>query len=293
MARSLPRLWAARFWTALLPLLRIQSRNELNRRVSLKPSASTWYLLSIAAALLIAMALLFFDRTWFAWWMATGIGLLFYAAGREDDRKLFSVLALGLLFSAFVMPPVNNLIASVTPHTWDSRFSDLDGGLSVAFFNCVTAREAVRLFLVIVYDSLTFFICMSFLLSDRRDSLIRCLVLAALIAPLCYLAFPAVGPAHCGDARAARNCMPSLHVVWTLLAASCIAPRLRWIAIPFVVLMLTAVIGTGEHYVIDIAMAVPVTVAMLAADGWLRHSSRLLPGAIPQPTTQQAPLEFP
>jgi hypothetical protein len=261
--------------------------------MTFRPSASAWYLSSIVAALLIAIALLFFDRTWFAWWMAAGIGVLFYAAERENDKKLFSLLALGLLLSAFAMPPVNGLIASVTPHTWDSRFSSLDDGVSVAFFRWATAHEAFRLPLVIVYDSLTFFICMSFLLSDRRVSFIRCLVLAALLAPLCYLAFPAVGPAHCGDPRAPRNCMPSLHIVWTLLAASFITPRLRWISIPFVVAMLTAVIGTGEHYLIDVAMAVPCTVAVLAVEDWVKRSLMALPGPALRRAPQPTPLEYP
>lgn len=46
----------------------------------------------------------------------------------------------------------------------------------------MTADEEDRLLLITVYDSLTFFICTSFLLSERRTALIRCLLIAALLA---------------------------------------------------------------------------------------------------------------
>ena len=60
--------------------------------------------------------------------------------------------------------------------------------------------------------------------------------------------------------------MPSLHIAWTLLGAGFIRPRIRWIALPFLLLMMTAVIGTGEHYLIDVVLAVPYTFAVLCVE---------------------------
>jgi hypothetical protein len=191
------------------------SKSRLNgptRQMFFKLSAGTWYLLSIVAALLSAITCVLVRPCQFTYWMAAGIGMLFYAARKEEDRKPFSILAFGLLLSAVLMPWVNDRIASVTAHTWDVTFSRLGAGASIAFFHWVTAHEEIRLLLITVYDSLTFFICTSFLLSEHRRALIRCLLIAALLAPVCYLAFPAVGPGHLADPGAPRSCMPSLHV---------------------------------------------------------------------------------
>jgi hypothetical protein len=58
----------------------------------------------------------------------------------------------------------------------------------------------------------------------------------------------------------ARNAMPSLHLVWTLLAWWCSRGLLRWersIAFLFVVFTVIATLGTGEHYFADLVVALP------------------------------------
>ncbi|MGB6871085.1 MAG: hypothetical protein WBD93_15845 [Acidobacteriaceae bacterium] len=99
-----------------------------------KLSAGTLYLLSVVAALLIAIACVLVRPCQFTYWMAAGIGMLFYAARKEDDSKPFSILAFGLLISALVMPWVNDRIASVTVHTWDATFRRLGAGRALHSF---------------------------------------------------------------------------------------------------------------------------------------------------------------
>jgi hypothetical protein len=60
-----------------------------------------------------------------------------------------------------------------------------------------------------------------------------------------------------------RNCMPSLHMSWVLLAwwySRGLSVRERGIAMAFVVFTVFATMGTGEHYFIDLVVAFPFVV---------------------------------
>ena len=102
-----------------------------------------------------------------------------------------------------------------------------------------------------------------------------------------YFVFPVVGPAYFFGDRfpfypplpgslpanlplthtVPRNCMPSLHTAWALLifwqARHC--PRwVRAVAAVFFVGTLSATLGLGLHYVVDLIVAFPFTLAVLA-----------------------------
>lgn len=65
-----------------------------------------------------------------------------------------------------------------------------------------------------------------------------------------------------------RNAMPSMHVTWALLAFSCsiVLPLwMRWLTGIFVALTCLATLGLGQHYLIDLIVACPFTVAVSAA----------------------------
>jgi PAP2 superfamily protein len=60
-----------------------------------------------------------------------------------------------------------------------------------------------------------------------------------------------------------RNCMPSLHMGWVLLAwwySRGLSAWERGIALAFVVFTIFATMGTGEHYLIDLVVAFPFAV---------------------------------
>ncbi len=74
---------------------------------------------------------------------------------------------------------------------------------------------------------------------------------------------PAVGPAWVGVVNAPRNAMPSLHMTWALLALWYSPRRLLWASAVSVRLTALATVGLGEHYLIDLAAAVPFTWAVV------------------------------
>jgi len=60
-----------------------------------------------------------------------------------------------------------------------------------------------------------------------------------------------------------RNCMPSLHMSWVLLAwwySRGLSVWERGVAMAFVVFTIFATMGTGEHYFIDLVVAFPFVV---------------------------------
>ena len=57
-----------------------------------------------------------------------------------------------------------------------------------------------------------------------------------------------------------RNAMPSMHMTWALLvwwSAWELTPLARWIASAFALLTFLATLGFGEHYLVDLIVAVP------------------------------------
>jgi hypothetical protein len=103
-----------------------------------------------------------------------------------------------------------------------------------------------------------------------------------------YLAYPAVGPIY-AFTRAfpanppvlsavridvvptsgvdPRNCMPSLHAAWALLVLWNARPFGSWVRLlagTFLLLTFLSTLGLGEHYLIDLVVAVPFTVGVRA-----------------------------
>jgi PAP2 superfamily protein len=126
---------------------------------------------------------------------------------------------------------------------------------------------------------------------------------AGVLGYLLYFAFPAAGPRYIAGLSfpgsphpfatlgqihprsidlpipAPRNAMPSLHMAWVLLVwFNCRPfPRVsRALALAYVLLTVAATLGTGEHYLADLAVALPFSVAVQAlwtdAPGNARYS---------------------
>jgi hypothetical protein len=125
------------------------------------------------------------------------------------------------------------------------------------------------------------------LLRDRKQALSAMLafLVTGPIGVIFYNLYPAVGPGHLFGRRfpwnplsleevarvalqpipmpGLRNCMPSLHMAWVLLAwwySKGLSLWERGIAMVFVVFTVFATMGTGEHYTIDLVVAFPFVV---------------------------------
>ncbi len=129
------------------------------------------------------------------------------------------------------------------------------------------------------------------LMSDRKNAL-PCLIALVIIGPvgvLFYNLFPAVGPAYLfgrnfpalplsiEQARhllvrpvaiaGLRNAMPSMHAAWVYIAFWFSRNLSRWekgLAGFFLFFTLLATLGTGEHYFIDLLVAMPYALFILA-----------------------------
>ncbi len=224
-------------------------------------SASRDEWLTISFLLALVLLLLFLSpHVPFAWETAIGTMLLAVAAlFHPAARQKLILFAFVLPFSPIVVLLANRGIAALTPQTIDPALLRMDHGWSSALYRWTLAHEACRLGLNAVYYGLPIFFAFVLVASPRRMNWARAWLIAALLAPLFYVAFPAVGPAHLGDPGAPRNCLPSVHLSWALLCVVYIAPRLRSVALVFALLTAVATLGTGEHYLIDLIAALPYT----------------------------------
>ena len=120
---------------------------------------------------------------------------------------------------------------------------------------------------------------------------LKIMAFAGLFGYAAYLFFPAVGPIYVpsfnfpmitvslGDATTShslltfvpgtivRNAMPSLHMAWALLVWINAAPlprAFRVMTLIYAFLTVIVVLGLGEHYIVDLAVAVPFTVLVQA-----------------------------
>ncbi len=130
-----------------------------------------------------------------------------------------------------------------------------------------------------------------YLKSGAPWRLLAILTSAGVFGYLLYWAFPATGPLYAAGAGfpafphsfatlaqmqphpitlpvpAPRNAMPSLHMAWALLLGFSCRPfsRLaRGFALAYVFLTIVATLGTGEHYLADLVVALPFSIAVQA-----------------------------
>jgi hypothetical protein len=113
--------------------------------------------------------------------------------------------------------------------------------------------------------------------------------ISGIIAAFLYILFPGTGPVHAFPglfpshlpgplsvslglsnlgSHAPRNAMPSLHLAWAIiLARSTIGAGrlLRVGTFAFAAFIALATLGSGEHYLIDLVVALPFVIALEAA----------------------------
>jgi len=119
---------------------------------------------------------------------------------------------------------------------------------------------------------------------------------AGVLGYLLYFVFPATGPVYAAGASfpnfphpfatlrqvhphpialsvpMPRNATPSLHMTWALLLWFNSRPfsrTARGLALAYVLLTIVGTLGTGEHYLADLVVAFPFSVAVQA--GWTHY----------------------
>jgi hypothetical protein len=225
------------------------------------------------------------------------------------------LIPIGIVSFVFASLVALNLTVMAHPRVLDSYLYMFDGSLGFQ-----PSFMLGRLFLrykpladvaLCAYLGLPFVIglvCAGYLKYGSPWRLLGILASAGLLGYFLYFAFPATGPVYVAGAsfpgsphpfatlgqmhahpitlpfRAPRNAIPSLHMAWALLLWFNCRPLSgisRGLAVIYVVLTVVATLGTGEHYLADLAVAVPFSVAVQAL--WTRAQNqaryRVLAGA--------------
>lgn len=218
---------------------------------------------------------------------------------RKLYRKTFyagAVFPLCSLLIGYSVP----LTVWLRPKTYDAFLLAADGGLgfqpSFDLRRLLTGSYNWWGVTTVIYYALPLGVCILYAshlaferAQQRRPVMILALFLSLMVVgSALYLVYPAVGPKHAfGEfyprnlprlAEIAihpisvpadpRNCMPSLHLAGALAIwwNSCLWPRWgRWLAAIFLCATIFSTLALGEHYLVDLVVAVPFTLILQAA----------------------------
>ncbi|MFI9237740.1 phosphatase PAP2 family protein [Streptomyces sp. NPDC053079] len=242
---------------------------------------------------------------------AVGLGLLLVAGRKTGDTWL--------LITAKTRPEVLDPYLATADHalgnpSWVAgRILKATGPIGIHTLDLVYAQLAVAAIVVALYQ-------LRNVAAERRfpsHHLVRTFLVIGLLGPAVYMIFPVVGPIFAYgpgtsgtggvqwavanlwpntpppisiphpvpyDAITPRNCMPSLHTAWatTIFIHSRKGPRLlRFAGTFWLVATLSATLGFGYHYGVDlvagVVFALTVEAAMRALDrGWDRSATQLI-----------------
>jgi len=221
-----------------------------------------------------------------------------WAEGEEQKFLLWAFIP-GVLFVAFgwLTPPLLRYGQTASPRVLDLYLYSFDASLGfqpsfvvgVAFLKWHWLRTLSVLF----YLGLSLPIATAYAgqLVRKREYALPVLLGLLFCGPIgaaFYGLFPALGPAHLfhqdfplhplsmADASRLllepialagyRNAMPSLHMGWVLLAwwyCRGLSWSTKSVVLVFVAFTVLATLGTGEHYLIDLVVAVPFIVMLL------------------------------
>lgn len=208
-----------------------------------------------------------------------GFAVIMAASFLRGTRDKYDDFCVGAAIPIFLLLllPFMLLTVWLRTATIDGQLRAIDLALGLDGF--AVARwipaHGLHFLVAFVYNSLPLMMALAWAL-ERPRTLIRAAVIGAAMALPFYLLFPAVGPkfafANFPSAAAhllpvisthPRNCVPSMHFTWALLLALNVTDRRwRWIFALFAALMSFATVASGQHYFIDIIVAIPFTFAV-------------------------------
>jgi hypothetical protein len=204
-------------------------------------------------------------------------------------RRLAAMLTVACAAYPFVAFAVLSALRDHTPIAFDGTLTRLDGAaghwLIVACSQILASSTVLRVIAIAAYDGSVIVamlaIAARWRLRPGGDVILpAALLLTAILGPLGYSVVPAMGPAFfwphfpalpaalidgATTSAAFRNAMPSLHFAVSLLVAAalwCLGTVARAFGVAFVALTVLATLGFGEHYVIDLVVAMPFAAAV-------------------------------
>lgn len=217
----------------------------------------------------------------------------------RGELLLFGVLVGGLSFNA---------LAQLNP-TYDAALFNLDQRLLIRIpsvaMHMVDAAPPLRSSISVVYANVPTIVALFDVLSSRRrrgSSMTLIFLLSSYLGFLCYHVVPAAGPpvlvpsyyhrdwstglllpsaASVLGVGMARNCVPSLHAAWAylfLLNLRCVERAIGRLVIGAAALItILAALTVGEHWFIDLILALPFAMSVNALVGRLSWSSKPQP----------------
>lgn len=265
------------------------SANELSLRV-------TWGMHSMSSLGYLSVFLLFMGVTRLGWslrgsWLLAGltlegllgtrgqclamVGMLGLMVHRPQGYRYWSSLALTIA----LYPPVSELslswLSRATPQLYDSTAMQLD-----RLWLPLRPRPPAGLIpgLQVVYVSLSAVLGLalywSFINASRSSfSFLRAYLWAGVLGYLTYPMLPMVGPEAFAEQNLhqARSCLPSLHVLWAVLVARCLNELPGWwgpLGTAYALLVAVASYWIGDHYLVDIWLALPLAAAIYPLSRW-------------------------
>lgn len=225
--------------------------------------------------------------------------------------KLYGYLVLFVILMGVSTNATLEIIHLVRPASYDVIAYKLDEAyfgirhwFAMGFY---AAPEWFRALVVTIYSmlSLCLFMFFGLIIKDggaKKYNIIRTVAVPFGLAFVCYMIVPISGPIYAfGEEQlyggmppadafapmteiigpAARNGMPSMHftgafMIW-LLAATLRKKVYFYLTTIFLALTITATLGTGEHYVLDLIVAMPFSIALslflIAPPNWFAKKS--------------------
>ena len=234
---------------------------------------------------------------------ASGLAAIFFLAigsiREQTNKRTLARQGLLAVFGMWVSVLASRLlmlrISDSLPMTFDRQLYAFDAGfggqLSFAAGRLFSRLPLLHAVCFLIYCALPFAVL--FLFANLRETartrwlLLAHFTLIGIVGRFCYSAVPAMGPIYQFPAQfpwhapavasltmervhlppGARNAMPSLHVAWVLMLSWWTYRQRRWVRVAaglFLFLTLLATLGLGEHYLIDLIVAVPVALTSCA-----------------------------
>jgi len=218
---------------------------------------------------------------------------------RQPERKLLLygfVPAALFVASEWCASYLLDLTEALHPKTFDVFRYSFDSGLRVPIGflagQLLLKNPTLRTASLAIYIALPLALVYACQLRRIGEKALLVMVTFLVTGPmgvLCYNLLPACGPVHLLGAafpwhplaaadpmrlniapvlmKGARNAIPSLHMAWVLLVwwnSRGLARWVRTIAAVFVALTVLATLGSGEHYFIDLVVALPFSLMVQA-----------------------------
>jgi hypothetical protein len=201
-------------------------------------------------------------------WVLAVLLMLLVSRLRRDPRKRWQdfMTALGLTVLIYCNTRLTQWLAQHVPHTidgwlWRSNVALHVDPLALVYF--MEEHALLSYLLQAVYSSLPIVIAIAWL-TEQSLTLRRAVAIAAVGGWIFSAIFPAVGPHWYLDGYTvtSRHCIPAVDWTWALLAAVNSRGRLRPLLWIYAASFALASVLLGEHYLIDLIVALPFTFAV-------------------------------